>query len=223
MLLLHGDQQTYKGRSETASQRACCWEPAAPSANRKRPERQPEAGGTQTAQASVQKSTWPRAETQGRRWGPRSEGSQAALLHPLPRCCLRHLPGRVPAATPGREARAAGLQPSRWPCGLGSLHPGPVQRPCGVQPGGPVPGRLPPRPTRRILTAAPGRRAGRGFPRPHAALAARLHTSLLARLKDPVRKLKRGCLTVKNFKGLSREDARGPHTPGRGAGRSGLT
>lgn len=52
---------------------------------------------------------------------------------------------------------------------------------------------------------------------------ARLHTSPLARLKGPVKKLKRGCLTGKNSKGLSQGCARGPHPPGRGAGRPGLT
>ena len=89
------------------------------------------------------------------------------------------------------------------------------------------PGKAPPRPLLvgwASSTLLP-RGGGRGEASPGLTPPPRvhLHTSPLARLKGPVKKLKRGCLTGKNSKGLSQGYARGPRPPGRGAGQPGLT
>ena len=224
MLPLHGDQQTYKGSSETASQRTRCWEPAAPSANRKRPKRHPEAGGTQTAQASLQRNTRPRAETQGRRWGrhvaPQQGPAQRGETRQLSciRCpgaaratCRDGFPLPPPGGRPGQQAYS---RPDGLRLGL------PAPRACteAVRPGRPVPGRLPPRPAgsrwagaSTLLPRGGGQgEASTGLRPPPRA---RLHTSPSARLKDPVRKLRRGCLTVKEFQRPISGSCQGAPTP----------
>ena len=75
--------------------------------------------------------TWPLGSARPRT----ARGNQAALLHPLPRCCPRHLPGPIPTTAPRREAWSAGLQPSRRPVArapcIQGLHRG--REACGLE------------------------------------------------------------------------------------------
>ena len=75
-----------------------------------------------------------------------------------------------------------------------------------------------------FINLFPGRRAGRGFPRPQATPAGAPAHFPISQAEGPRQEAEEGLPDRKRIsKAYLGKLPRGPHTPGRGAGRLGLT